>query len=666
MGMDHGMRVTDYFPRIRQKAMVDVSKKIVLEGDEYFPAPTQLSLTNKIKPWMERSRKIDVPANDLGLDPLVKYADAAAHKIAMTGGYDPRTQKKIAGFLDEAAKHLGDVPDDKAEYFGKYINRVIGAEKPLVSPETAQAINAGTKYNFLRTIGGNVMSPIQNLTQGMLDLASTGSRAYISGIKDAVESFRNPNSELKKLLDLSGVIGDFNKADLDAIHKMTQGTFDKIVDKSGTLFKGAENVNRAVSFFSGVNQAKMMGAKTMEELLEAGRYNVTRNHFGMGPAFGSEAMSQFGARRLGTQFKSFTVNYGKRLGQMLKEDMSNAATVWQNEGASLLNKIKTEGFAAAKSSPEYYQFMAKMPTQSIKYWGLGAGLFGSDAMTMGLDKVIGEHVLGDKNALNVKGALPAMGFYMGNMIGLGVIPAEDFRNMMFFLPGPAASMVADAASVVASAITGQNWDFSPAQAGRAMTGQGTWPKTSEEVDFPSQASKVVRSLPAGVQIDRTLSAIRNYRNQDQDYTRQPETVGQYIGFEPMTEGNRALRKPEGFLGGEPSPATEAVRSFSGIQGPKAAKESKTNREIGSLEDAAKDIQFRASKHIAATGDVEAGQAMIEKFNKKYGTNLTLSPESIINAIIAGQLSPAERKAFTATRALRPRIMEMIEENEEDE
>lgn len=449
-GLPQQQRLADYFPHLRDEVSSTLNLKLAKGGGVITK-----EIPQDFKVFFQRQRTL--PSDETlnyGTQPVQAYLAAAAKRIAMKGG-TLSDGRPVAGLLNRAEQHLQNLPEveDIQKYFKQYVNDLVHGQKPgttFLSPQTVQNIK---QVQFLRTIGANLMSPTQNLMQTMNTLSKTDIRSWGAAWYDL---FNRP--EVMKLARESGLVDQTWSA-----HELTnlsnpnklQVLLNKGADRSGYLFKKAEEVNRLHAFAAGYRDAERMGLAGNEAVNYA-KDIVNKTQF----RFGAENLPPWlrgsgAANALVGQYKSYQINQALFLKDLALHDPKGLAK-WATAGLLL-------------GGPDIY--------------GHPVG----HEIRKGLASVLG----GDPKDYKMRGLLGGMGMWVGNQLGLGALPAEDMSGLAFLLPGPAAGHVMS----VASALSGKDYTAQGLF-------RGNWGK---ELSPDQRASNATSSV--NVQLNRLRQAL---------------------------------------------------------------------------------------------------------------------------------------------------------------
>lgn len=646
LGMPKDQRVSDYFPRLREEAVVSKTVKL---GPSQFTRQSLDSLRNHERnAWFLQARTSKAQADDYSLEALKKYVRGASSKIAIDGGIDPATKQAISGFLKEVEDVLPHIPTELAGYFGRYINDVIGVGGTALK-DTNRFVRAVKSYEFSRTIGFNPLSAMVNSTQQLLTVAHVSPQGMTAGYKEAFKALVKKDKKLLAELKANGIQGSLSKGDIAALEKLGENWADKAVDWSGTMFRKVESLNRAQAYFAGKYDALngLGGTKGVarkgKDAVEYARDIVDQTQFRLDRASLPENWRKPGPRQLALQFKGFQAKYTQRLKDMAKQDI--------------------EDFVRAENPIEAAK--VAVTSKSAKFWVTGSLLFGTDVMTLGWDKTMGlrrnrTEARPDGEAL-FTGAFPLLaGVYLGHQVGLGSLPLEDAKSVMFSVVGPTASSILDGLSLGVSLATGKEYDYSTRNwfSGRE--------NGIDPMDPESNMSRVIRALPGGVQVDRIRKGVNIMRQEPDDSIRRPLTGEQaFFGAERIPEETPQGRemRPWGLL---PPRVAEATRTITGLPSRESSLERDDKQEARTL-DKQGDAMLSRAHTLFVAGKEDEAQDMIDAFNDKHGTNYRLTAQGRKNARQKTYQDPKDRQIRQMPKAARSRGREILEQNEpEDE
>lgn len=652
VGLEPNRRITSYFPRIRERLGIK-GRQIIKVGEDEVPVYIQEVLPDKyVKAFFEKPRTLNAPADDLTLQPVVAYVEGAANRIGKGGGFDPTTGERVTGLIDELTPHLKQLPENLVDYFSTYVNDFLGiprtSARPGISPRTASTLKS---WQFMRTLGANPAAIVQNLGGGLLN---TFSEVRPDSFFKAFSVLRQAQKDPKFLSELRdlGVLRGLTKTDLEFLRTLDDrslaGVLNSLSQKSARGFGFSEDFLRAHAYLAGKLDAQAAGlseAEAVQHGLKAmrntqfvyGKENAPASFRAPLSSNPLGALAQTSVR----QYKQFTINQLQRMKNLVVDDAKDLAT-----GKSV------QQMSDALSRGDYVGFINSLPfAKTGKYWLTGSAIFGSDAMTAGLDKALSEAITGDRDTLTIKGVLPgALGLFLGHMVGLGAVPAEDARSVLFMLPGPLISNFMDAFSAGLSIALGRDVNLSPTDLAQGVFGRGRI--VGSTLDIDKQVGKITRSIPvAGVLLERLRQSVVQFRNTSPSTVRKPVNLRQSLGLSPVNETNpqvRTLRR---------SNAAEATARVLGAESPESAEARRASQALTSESADLAELANKISELLIA-GQTDEANKLLEYGLKKYGT-VPLSEESLREAVLRAAADPATRQFLRSSRRLRGRAAELL-------
>lgn len=635
--------VRNYFSRIRDRAFspsadIKETREVVLETTrDYIPIQIEAYLSRAFRPYFEKARTMPgVPATELGLGPVYAYMQAYTRKLLLNGGIDPNTGRQVAGILDTMREGIRHIPDDDA-WRGialRWINDTLGVPRGTYNPRVEQLVRAGKVYQFARTIGGNLLAPLVNLT----GLHNTASLARVDSLLVSPRGMANPLVREEALR--RGIVSQLTKADLEAITAVNDPELAKgfagmaergagfLVGKAGLgkWFRGSENLVRLHAFSTGLEEARHVGL-VGEAAANFAHDFVTKTQFRYSREALPSGFRPTGAGQLLSQYKTFPINQALFLKNLAVDDARDLAKL-------------------ATGQVPWDQLVNHVPSRSAKAWGLMTLVFGSDAALAGWDKTLNWMTTGRDEHL-VTGLLPAIGIHLANQVGLGVLPVEDFRMLYWYLPGPMAAQLMDAMSLGSilvpgdkTAPFGRNFDFS-----RGLEGFGQ-PMTAEQF-----ASKLSRMGPAGVGANRFRQAyIEALAVRSGQPLRAPQTLPQAFGREAIGPDNPLVRTNVG--------PGDVMKTLVGVQDPGTALRFEARGEQAADVEHRRQLVAEVVRLRTLGRDAEADQ-LLEWAQKKYGLDVRVGREAMRGAIRRSQDEPAAR-VRQLPRDLRERALQRLE------
>jgi hypothetical protein len=629
----------------------------------------EIAESTGLQPGLRLSRYTKV--EDETVKSLRQLIVGAGRKISFSGGIDPRSRQAVTGLLADVDPLLKnpELPRDLADFIAHDYLPVVtgkvsrqghikgfGGEYEATS-RMAPLAEKATRYQFARTLGGNVMSAAVNLTQQLLTLAHGDARSVLGAYGDLF------SPRMRQMAADAGIRGALSKGDVDTLAKLSRSKVETIEDLLSRMFQASETMNRLHAYFTGLRVAKRNGMSP-EDAQGFAKNFVDKTQFRMSGAGLPPAWSGGALKKTTLQYKGFQLQYAKAIKDLAKEDLGDWGAHVADFGA-----LAKQGDMGGASQALGRLVRDVATGRMAKFWGTGALVFGPEVMTLGLVDTKTD------DPVYKQGILPSMGIWLGHQVGLGALPIEDFKSFAFSLPGPTAAMVADLASVAASVATGKQYDLSL----DALVTKGNDARGKDPIDWHKTIEKAVRMLPAGISLERARKANMAYNAQDPDVKRIPavepgrllrgETAGlqravrQSIGTEPISDTSKYDRPyADTRLGLPGRPAThEALRQLVGAQDPKTQETYDRRNDVrGELQEIDAYAR-RAAEVLASTGDMESAiNSIPEEIRRQAGTSL---PGKIRGAYRRAFISPENRQIMEAPRALRGRVRELLEGDE---
>lgn len=453
-------RFLSYFPVVREILEVRADGvKFVEGGQGYFPVPLQNLVPARDRVVFARRRGLMDPEDfprSVGFDGILKlyFGQFGRH----------RAVREILPHVDEILNDLRPYEIDHPgllQYVGDYINFWLGQSG--LWDEGSRLFQGLRQFQFLRTIGFSVFSPLVNTLQRLNTFAVVRPSAFFKAFDD----MKNP--ERLELMRRAGLPREtLAKVGIEEVP--VEGDFisrfaSRLQEAGGSLFSASERANRVHAFMAGLREGEARGLSG-QELLDFARRVVFDTQFvhtraNLPPAFRGDI-----GRTLG-QFQTFRINQTQFLVRLLDEARRGNFT-------PLIRYI--------------------IPTLAL----------GGGTITMGdwMQERVTKEVLGE--ATKIPGFLEVLGVSLNNQLGLGAINLEDLGSFLFFLPGPSVTYLQGLVGIVfGSYYLGRGVD--PSQAGR-------------ELSFDERVRLVQQSLPGGLQLSRVINALRLLQN-DGEYRR---------------------------------------------------------------------------------------------------------------------------------------------------
>lgn len=593
-GIPRERRLADYFPHVRDQVATSLQIQISKEG-----LPVTKSIPQEYKVFFEKNRTLPTDARiDYGMKPVVAYLQGAAKKIAMSGGR-MSDGTPVRGFLNGIDEHLQSLPDvpEIRKYFAQYVNDLVHGRQnngiKFIDPKTVATIK---NAEFLRTIGANLMSPINNLTQTLNTLAVTDLRSWGGAWYDVAR-----NADILKKARATGVVDQ--TMTIHDLNKMMnpsgiQNLAATAADKASFLFKKAEELNRLHAFSAGYRDAIRKGMGE-QKALEYAKDIVNQTQFRFGPEnLPNWLRSNNAGLQLLGQFKSYQINQMNFLRNLIVNNPKGFAK-WV--GASMMLG--------------------------------GQDVFGT-TVGDGIRKMISTALGGVPEDYRYRG-LSHMGVWFGNQLGLGALPAQDMKSLFFMLPGPFAGHVMDVASGVS---------------GRDYTAEGLANGHWGQPLTPDQRARHMTSS-FNVQANRIRSALVMARTQGPNWM-QPEGsqrlidwpgLKQSFGIEPPT-GAAIRPKTE-------QPGWEAAAKAMGIPSPASQEDFEKRQKISEDTQAYKEL-VRKKADALKRGDMDTVKEIDAEAEARFGIPAPTRPSDVRKSFQRSNTPALERQVRGAPKPIR--------------
>jgi hypothetical protein len=586
-GLPKQSRLADYFPHLRDEISSVLQLKIGKEGQAIVK-----NIPQDFKVFFQKPRTLPGDETiDYGLKAVQGYLGAAAKRIAMKGG-TLSDGRPVGGFLNRVTDHFNNLPDvpELRSYFEEYIKDLTYGRQAVRSVLSPQVVQTLKQVQFLRTIGVNLMTPVQNIMQTMNTLAKTDIRSWGAAWYDIVK-----NPELMAKAQASGLV-DQGYSHTDLLNLSSPNAIESLIskgaDKAALLFKRSEEVNRMHAFAAGYRDAIRSGLPEDSAIAHA-KDIVNQTQFRFGPEnLPGWLRQQGGAGSLIGQYKSYQLNQLMFLKNLMVHDPKGAAK-WLTAGLLL-------------GGPDVY---GQSTGHAIRQ--MASNAFG-----------------GDPKDYRYRGVLGSMGMWVGNQMGLGALPAEDMQGLAFLLPGPAVGHVLS----MASAASGK--DFSAQGLFRGNFGKELTPE--------QRATQTTTSFPVGgVQLNRLRQAIVMGRSQGANF-QQPETTGQAYGLEP----------PSG-RGTVPYSVGEIARKAAGTPSEASQTAHAQQQRVAEDVQAYKDL-VRKKADAIKRGDADAVRELNKQGIQQFGRIPAIRPSDVKSSVQGSRRTGIERAVKSAPKPIRQR------------
>ena len=651
----------NYFPHLRDRSRI-MGKDVLEVGNHYIPLEVQRDMSRKVSPSFLKARTSEEPPTNYTIEPWKVLNQAAARKIAMKGGINPLTDENIPGMISNINPLLKQLPEGQMPLVGQYTDRILGVHNfsptDIITTRMARNMN---RLNFDTQIGGNFVSPVQNLTQQFLTFVHTKNPYNFGmGYVDLAKAGLGKNPELLKELQLAGIKGQLTAEDVKFLSQMSDKSqlvkgYNLLRHAASIPFRASEFSNQALSFATQLREAKQLGLVGTEARQYALRKTMD-TQFNWGGIGLPQGLSGQGAMSMVMQYKQYPYGALKWTKNIIKNDATDFAKTITTSIPNITKAVQSgdpHTVATALTSAAM-----NAPTRLIKLMVAGSALFGSDAIFAGTDKAVSNVISNDPQKYSIEntllragvpkpiaqGLIPYSGIWIGNQIGMGAIPVEDYRNMLFMLPGPTVSRFSDVVSAAASFASGKDYDLS-------VQNLTNWDQPKQGIDYEKQTSKLIKGLMpiGGIGVNRLRRAGVQLRSEDQENVRKPVTLGQVWGRDPVTDRNPLMY---------PAAKFEAGRQFLGIQTPAQNKVFEETKEINELRMDSKQVVQHAIKMGLAGGDLNVGQQILDRYNQANDTSVHFTPQAIQTYVKETALPKELTELLRSPRSIRSRVLDL--------
>lgn len=650
--LPRGRRITEYFPHVLDydRAVVDQTRILsLIPGKEaYLPVRVREGILDKLTEsfFMKPRSPKNLPAPDLGVEPLYAYGRGFGRQIALRGGTNPATGEKIPGLLAEIKADLAALPPEHVDFMKAYLDDVLGVPGRFQSTPGLQTLKA---IQFLRLIGFNLLSPALNYSQSLNVLALTKPHTWVAAWGDL------KNADLVARAKRVGVIDDFSKADFELVRDIsakemltvaegikakTLTGIQAVARFSGRGFAKSEKHVRLHGYFVGLRDAAERGLTGTAADEWAKLERVYPAHFKYSREALPASFRKPGYGELMQTFRTYTIGQAQFLGTIVAKDIKDLTTL---AGGLIGRDIS----------------LAEHPTRTAKWLTANAMLFGPTAtLPFGIGAAIADALPKVTPDVIKSGLLPSIGLYIGNQVGLGALPVETLRDLWFFLPGVWVNTISDAASVA----TYLARKTLPAGAAGPVESQyGTdlslGPGMGKPMTPDQLAGKITRLIPlSGIMANRLRQALKDLLSETG--SQRAETLGQaYTG---VPRGGELMERPSAA-----GRAADFARTLGGVQSPeRAARFEQADIERQRSADAA--YVTRHAAQLRLMKKPQDALALESAFYQRYGVWPGRSVEALKGAAERSALTPEQRRLRSMKRTLRPATVRERREMEEEE
>lgn len=452
----------NYLSHVRMRYASETPQMIELPHG-YFPVSIEKTM-GKAKPYFMNERHIQIPPEDLTLDHILNtYNNAYSHAVVNAGSFG-----KLQGLMPMIKS------ENVKAYLGATYNYFVGNPTGALDHISREWANTIKSVEFLRTIGGSLLTPLINASQSLNMLAFVSPKNWFKAL--------GSNTAMNSRLEQLGVTGKDILTGTpaldtgDMLYDTMKGGMKSLQKWFGTPFAMSENFVRQHAYKAGMYEAIERGIpEPMAEKFALWAMDKTNfvTKIGRTPSIMRDPLfSTIG------QFRTYTLN--------------------QLAFVDSMTRIN--------------------PTGAAKY-ALGAlMLLGPDAIAPGADITLTRHLLGKPQKSPFKGAMGHLGAALAEYATITGMNPDDIKRFSQYLPGPSVDHMQNIVKALTGVDFGQGMDFS----------NFGMPLTSDQ-----QASAITRSLPVmGSQLNRARVAIKLARNGYKDQASQE--LGQAFGISPTT------------------------------------------------------------------------------------------------------------------------------------
>lgn len=622
--LDPKQRFLNYFPRYRENLGTVYEGTLRIEGGQrgYIPVPIE-KMVRPRQIWSAKKRELldpeDFPKNLTFDDILDVYLSQYSRHASLRQN------------LTELQDMLAQVPDDYKPYVADIVDHWLGVPSRTRHPSVEAFAGGLRQYQFLRTIGGSILSPLVNTMQRINTFAVVGNKAFMQAFDD----MHDPN-RLRYAIQ-AGIQGGLEKVGYERVGPPSRLS-NKIAEKLGHLFSESEKSNKLHAFLAGMREAETRGVTDLQKQIAFGRKVMNETQFIMGPANQIPGARGEIGKAL-TQFQSFRLQQTHFMMRLTDEALQGAVDIFQ-------------GIRSGDSELVSKGLNRTLPF--AKFWGPHIALGGIGAVNIGNfmdDRAIKEELGGDKWAAAAVGGLPEalLGVTLGHQMGMGAIGLEDLQSFMFYLPGPSIGFFQGLIGTTTGLSAGRGLDLS--QVGR-------------ELSLDERIRLAVQSAPAGLQVSRAIQFLRLIES-DGRY-REALDWPTSLGLARTTTELGLTDRPHygDLLSKQTADAIQILSAMVGFPSSERQEEREKLKKQRDLQAAFTAMQHRAATYIA-DGQVIDAHKEIRKFNNKYKDILagpvTVSQDAILAARKRRVTPPGARiKPPQALRTARPFLVESEE------
>ena len=620
-------KFNNYWPVVRERLYPIVEQnriRLVEKGEGYFPQ----TLRNRIGRGdvvFAKKRVIqdpeDFPAKMSFNDTMLLYLTQYAR------------HQSLRNHRDEINRLLDGVPPELQDRVANQLGVWLGVPgKEGAFPVLDDISKLVRNVQFMRTIGGSILSPIVNTFQRANTLALVRLSAFTQAFRDAGDPVRLAlleQSAFGRELLLAKKGGGFaealRKVGIDEMvgPGRMEGWSQWLAEKSGRLFSRSERGNQIHAFLAGLREAEALGIPTGPQQIRFAETILKDSQFIHSPADMPLAfINSSGHPRMIAQFQTFRANQFRFMLRLVEGAQHGMTDFLRTGNPQALRQV--------------------MPL--VKFVGVSGALGGGTGLLLPdlLEEKLTRAWLG--KAMAIPGVPNLIGLSLSNQLGLGTVGIEDLDSMMFYLPGPAANQFQGLMGSILGRSFGRGLDTS--DFGRELS-----------VDERTRMAVQSAPLPGAMQANRLIQMLRLVES-DGEY-RQALDPLEAIG----------LSRPSGeLLSRYTATMIQMLGALVGIQASDRGLERRGLEQQESMERAFNRTVGRAATLLSQGRQAQA-ERMLARFQASWGDLLkergalpvgihTLSPASMRAAAERQMLPPGLRKRLPV--ALRGTRSEFVE------
>lgn len=546
-----GQRFNNYLPVVRETMEAVSRRELQIEAGEGFIPKPLLDVIASYDPQFAKSRVItDIDAFPTRVsfdDRLWLYLSQFARHVA--------TREVIP----EVNRLLSQAPPHLTEYTSRIVNHWLGRTGVQPLGEFTHFMRA---YNFARTIGGSIMSPLVNTMQRLNTFALVRPSSFMQAFDDRFDPTRMAMLSETGLEALAK--GGIDEAPINT--ETLTGLAMKIGRTSGKLFSISEKGNRIHAFLAGLREAEARGIVEPAAQRAFAQKLVNDTQFIQTSANIPLAFqSDWG--KLAGQFQTFRLNQLHFMARLLDDAQQGA-----REG----------------------DFSRLMP--AVKFFGAGVAIGGGGTVTFGDtgEEKATRALLG--RAVHIPGFTEHLfGVSLASQLGMGAVGFDDINSFLFYFPGPTFTFL----QALLGVATGVNF------------GQGlsNLDRAGAEIPFDQRTRMLVSLMPTGIQLNRLVGSLRLIQNSGE--YREGLDLSEVLPIPPF--GNRA----SGDLLAESAASLEqALLGAAGLPQYERVAERRMMQRRRQME-RDKNLAVNKAANYLAAGRTRDAEFILAKFSRKY-------------------------------------------------